>query len=206
MIEAGITFVESDEIVVVEQTDMETLVLEGGDILVVEESDIEVVSVLEQGIPGIQGPQGIQGEQGIQGIQGVPGPKGDKGDQGPRGQSGGISYDYPAAIHLSGHRMVTLDESGAAIYASNSNLGHANRVVGMTTNAAVPGDQVTIQKFGELTEPSWNWQLDKPVYLAADGFLTQEPPTQPAKFSLVVGFPISANTVFINLQLPIILL
>lgn len=206
MIEAGITFVESDEIVVVEQTDMETLVLEGGDILIVEEGDIEVVSVAEQGVPGIQGPQGQQGIQGIQGEQGIQGDKGDKGDQGPRGQSGGISYDYPAAIHLSGHRMVTLNESGAAIYASNEIFTHANRVVGMTTNAAVQGDQVTIQKFGELTEPTWNWQLDKPVYLAADGFLTQEPPAQPAKFSLVVGFPISINTVFVNLQLPIILL
>lgn len=138
------------------------------------------------------------------------GPKGERGDPGQTGQtgapgaSGEVSFIYPAAYAISGHRIVTLDEHGAAIYASSAIPAHANRVIGMTENAAAAGDDLNIKKIGKLVEPSWNWQLDKPVYLGADGFLTQTPPAVPtAEFSLVVGFPASATSLFINIGIPI---
>lgn len=175
------------------------------DIVVVVESDVSVVTVSPTAdtIVGVvesvssvvsggeQGPAGGQGIQGIQGIQGV---------------SGDVSFSYPAAGAISGHRIVTLDDQGKAVYASAEIPAHSNRIVGMTTNAAAPGDDLSVKKFGEVTEPSWNWQLDQPVYLAADGFLTQTPPAAPAsKFSVVVGFPISATTLFIDIGISITL-
>ncbi len=138
------------------------------------------------------------------------GPVGERGTQGPagaQGASGDVSFVYPAAFPISGHRIVTLDSQGKAIYASAAIAAHANRVVGMTTNAASTGDDLNIKKVGEVTEPSWNWQPDMPVYLDVDGFLTQTPPAFPeANFSVVVGFPISATTMFINIGIPITLI
>lgn len=130
-----------------------------------------------------------------------------RGLKGDTGLSGAVTYVYPAGQAIGGHRMVVLDATGQAIYASSAIASCANRVLGMSINAASIGDPITVQKFGELVEPSWNWQLDKLVYLSVDGQLTQVTPTQPIdKFSLVVGFPISSTSLFINIGFPIILI
>jgi hypothetical protein len=136
------------------------------------------------------------------GGQGVTGPRGLDGQQGP---AGGTTTSYPASTALSGHRMVTLDAAGEAIYASSGNITHASRVLGMTTGAAGAGATAYIQLFGELVEPTWAWVLDTPVYLSADGSLTQTSPALPAVFTLIVGFPITPTSIFINIQSPIIL-
>lgn len=202
--------ISNQEFVLVEEQAVTTLDIENEGTLVVAEEVLTLVS------EATQGPQGIPGLKGDKGDAGDPGLKGDKGDRGEQGlqglpgapgASGDVSFIYRAAFAISGHRIVTLDEQGKAIYASATLASHANRIVGMTTNAAAADDALNVKKFGEVTEPSWNWQLDKPVYLGADGFLTQVPPEAPAaKFSVVVGFPISATTLFINIGIPITLI
>lgn len=148
--------------------------------VLLEEQTISVVS------EGTQGPQGIQGNKG------------------EKGETGGSLIERVAGIDISGHRFVSLDEQGRAVYASNTNLADATRLVGLTTNAAVEGDVVALQIYDDITEPSWNWELNKPLYLGADGHLTQVQPTFPsAKFMVVVGFPISATKIFINIGIPI---
>lgn len=93
-----------------------------------------------------------------------------------------------------------IDEQGNATYASNDDPTHATRIVGMTTHAAIAGAPVAILTYGEITEPGWNWNVDQPVYLGIDGLITQIPPEAPdAKFLVVVGFPISATALYINL-------
>lgn len=174
--------ISNQEFVLVEERVPSTIEIVDEGTLVVAEEVLTLVSEATQGPPGI------------------PGPKGDKG------APGGTEIERPAAINLSGHRVVMLDGQGRAIYASNADLTHANRIVGMTTHAAVSGAPATVSIYGEVTEPSWNWNVDQPVYLGADGFLTQTPPAFPeAKFSVVVGFPISATTLFINIGIPITL-
>lgn len=175
--------ISDKEFVLVEKQAVTTLDIENEGTLVVAEEVLTLVS------------------EAAQGPQGIPGPRGEKGEP------GGTIIQRPAAIALSGHRMVMLDGQGSAIYASNADQTHANRIVGMTTHAADAGAPVAIAIYGELTEPTWNWETDKPVYLGADGFLTQVPPEAPAaKFSVVVGFPISATTLFINIGIPITLI
>lgn len=175
--------ISNQEFVLVEEQAVTTLDIENEGTLVVAEEVLTLVS------------------EAAQGPQGIPGPKGDKG------APGGTEIERPAAINLSGHRMVMLDGQGGATYASNADQTHANRIVGMTAHAAVSGAPVVISIYGEITEPSWNWIVDQPVYLGADGFLTQTPPAAPAaKFSVVVGFPISATTLFINIGIPITLI
>lgn len=131
------------------------------------------------------------------------GAQGPQGIQGPVGPVGGSALSYPAGDALGGHRMVVLNDSQQAIYADSTNLAHANKVLGMTTGAAALGDTASILSGGEVSEPSWNWFLNQPLYVGASGLLTQTPPV--AGFSQIVGFPIATNKVFVSLREPVIL-
>lgn len=161
-----------------------------GDVIVTEQSDTvisekETVSVL------------------LSEVQGPPGAKGEKGDP---GVAGSVSFLYQASTPMSGHKIVMLDGYGKLAYASSYNLEHAQRVIGITTNAASIEGDVSVLSVGEITEPSWNWQPNIPIYLGLDGSLTQEQPSMPgSKFSMVVGFPITDTTMFLNIGYPIIL-
>ena len=136
------------------------------------------------------------------GMQGPPGPPGPSGG-GPGGGGGDGSLHYVAAMPLGGNRVITLDDTGRAIYADQSVGAHLGRVLGISVGAVTGGEAVTIVRTGEMTEPSWSWALNKPVFLAANGMLTQVPPT--TGFSLVVGFPVAATKLFISLREPLLL-
>lgn len=150
--------------------------------VVIEDAEISVVSIAAQGPPGVTGPRGLIGPPG------------------------GAAFEQIAGSVLSGHRIVLLNAVGQMEYASNSTLAHAHRVIGMTTGAVAAGQPGSVRNSGELTEPGWAWDTTAPVYLGADGLLTQIMPIAPgAKFSLVVGFPISSTALFINIREPIFL-
>jgi len=137
------------------------------------------------------------GKQGLQGIQ---------GPQGKPGAPGGTTLEYPASIALSGHRAVMFGPDGKLVYASAANLAHMGRVIGITLNAADAGADCRVQNFDQIEEPSWSWDTSKPVYLGADGVLTQLVPALPeSKFSMVVGFPVSSTILLVNLREPIVL-
>jgi hypothetical protein len=127
-------------------------------------------------------------------------PKGDKGDP---GVTAGQILEYPVAYPMSGHRMVFINENEEAEYVSSANPFHANKVIGMTTGAVISG-LIGIQRGGELTEPSWNWTLDIPIWIGIDGLLTQVQPV--LGFSLIIGFPITQTKIFISIREPIFLI
>lgn len=132
--------------------------------------------------------------------------QGPTGQQGPTGPSGAAVMPVTAGEALGGNRLVVLDSNGAAFYASNADVGHLRRVFGMTLGAASAGSSVDVLRFGRITEPSWSWQLELPVFLGVNGLLTQTPPVfGQAFFSLVVGFPISNNEIFLDIGEPITL-
>lgn len=132
---------------------------------------------------------------------GAQGPAGRQGDIGP---AGGTATTETAGEALGGHRIARLDAGGDAVYASNDVPADALSVLGLTLGAAVLGDPIDVQRMGEVTEPSWTWSLDQPVYLGTNGGLTQTAPSAPAAaFQLIVGFPVSATTLFVSLREPI---
>ena len=195
-----------DQVVVVRDTqDTQVVARDVPDLRIVH-SDVDstsVVTAIEQAIIArdvqdlhvvVLDPQDQQvvfgGEQGPQGAQGIPGPV------------GGSALQYPAGAALSGHRMVVL-EAGLAIYADKDTPAHAGKVLGMTTGAAALGELATIQTGGELTEPSWAWTLDQPIFVGVTGTLTQTPPA--TGFVLTVGFPITATKIFLAIGEPTIL-
>lgn len=124
-----------------------------------------------------------------------------RGDPGLPGASSQV-ISYPAGAALGGHRAVVI-ESGTAVYADKDTPLHRASVIGITQGAASMGVQVAIQTYGELTEPSWTWTPKQPIFLAANGLLTQTVPT--SGFQLILGFAISATTIFIDIKQAIIL-
>jgi hypothetical protein len=122
--------------------------------------------------------------------------------QGPAGPpSTGVVLT--ASGNLGGHKVVRASGVGGAALASSSNLAHLGFIIGVTTNAALNGDQVGVVAGGEIVEPSWTF-TPGPLYLGDNGALLQAPPvsgflqqiaiaTAPTRIVVSLGPPIRLN-------------
>ena len=127
-----------------------------------------------------------------------------QGPPGPQGPAGGTAITATAAQALGGHRAVVLNASGAADYADCTTPAHMGRFAGITAGAASAGQPVTIINAGPLTEPTWAWTPDAPVYLASSGLISQTPPA--TGFLQIIGMTLSATTLFVSPREPLALL
>jgi len=133
---------------------------------------------------------GADGEDGEDG-QSIPGPRGELP----------LYVEFPAATALGGNRAVRL-VAGEATYADNASVADANLVLGITRGAVVLGDIVQIQVTGLMTEPSWAWTSDAPVFVGAAGVLTQTSPS--TGYTLIVGIATSPTQILIGARMPIV--
>ena len=113
-----------------------------------------------------------------------------------------VSIFARAAQALSGHRVLKATIDGAN-YASSDVIEDASAVIGISVEAASAGALIQIQTDAELSEPSWNWAVGKPVFNGLNGLLTQTSPS--AGYSLVVGLATSPTTILISVKQPIII-
>jgi len=132
----------------------------------------------------------------------APGPKGDRGPQGVPGPPGSDVVAGTAAEALGGHRMVR-GARDALTYATNTDANHADDIQGLTLGAAAAGAGVLLQRAGDVTEPSWSWIPETPVFLGPNGQLTQTPPDDSAAFTLCVGFASTPTTLVLRFEAPI---
>lgn len=117
---------------------------------------------------------------------------------------GGSASPSIASGSVSGHKVVVFSDVNTVVYADNQTLAHSQIVIGVTRGAALNGDEIFIAKNGDgITEGSWNWTAGSVIYLGANGALTQTPPVAPAVFSLIVGYAISATTMYVQIREPI---
>ena len=124
------------------------------------------------------------------------------GPQGPPGLPGDlIVTDHLAGEALGGHRGVIVGSDNKVYYGDQSNPAHFNRVLGISTGAAAQDDQASVRVGGVMTEPSWNWDLDKFIYLGSNGLLTQTPPG--SGFLLEMGWPINPTSMMVDIKLPV---
>lgn len=114
----------------------------------------------------------------------------------------------PTAITaLSGHRVVTPSIDGRVGYASNTNPAHTHVPLWITLTAAVGDGEISVLKLGDVTEFSWNWTPGLPVFLGADGAVTQVPPARAsgALFSAQLGVATSSTVINVDRQPSIVL-
>ncbi|MGW5147536.1 hypothetical protein [Rhodococcus koreensis] len=133
---------------------------------------------------------------GVPGAIAVPVP----GPDGPPGTGSAVNQVLvtgEAAEPLSGHRAVTRRPDGLFEYASNTRSEHLHTPIWVTTGAAAVGAHVTAVAFGELLEPTWAW-VPGPVYLGADGALTQTAPEAPAVFLAQIGSATDPDRIFVD--------
>lgn len=104
-------------------------------------------------------------------VTGVQGPAGPAGPTGPAGSA----FVIPAAITLSGHRVLAIDATGQATYADQADLT-ATLVVGVSAAAVDPGADVPVVQAGPLDWPAGGLVAGLPLFLGSAGFLTQTPP------------------------------
>ena len=135
-----------------------------------------------------------------EGIQGPPGPRGLPGSGTGTSKLVNANGDTIQAF-----RMIARDSAGIAVLASADNPQHANRLIGMSASFASTGEQFELVNNEEVEFASWQWEVNKPVWLGLSGLLTQTPPSAlNSSFCLVVGFASSASSVFVRIGTPII--
>lgn len=122
--------------------------------------------------------------------------QGPTGPVGPPGAAGAVNYR--AAEALGGHQAIILDTNGEAISADSTNYFHAN-VVGLTTNAAIIGDNVQVVSKGLMEHSGWTLTVGQPVYLGLSGSVTQVMPAS-AVFMKVLGTAIAVTRINVDLQ------
>lgn len=118
------------------------------------------------------------------------------------------SGSHLAGANLSGHRLVTLDSAGDAIYADSATAAHRDRIVGLVLTAATTGDPVTVQYEGDVTEGTWSWTPGATLFASTSGNLTETPPSLGGGdvFSQRVGWAVTATRIYIDLSRPGIVL
>ena len=128
------------------------------------------------------------------------------GIQGPAGPAGATAQvTQKVAPFAIGGQRILVGIAGSIAYASNANLSHAGKVIGISVNAATTGQLVDIHESGEITDSSWTWTIDQPVYLGTNGLMTQTPPaTGSALFLQVLGFAVLTTKVFFRPFQPIV--
>ena len=131
-------------------------------------------------------------------VQGPPGPPGLPGTGGG-GTSGLVAV---AGTTISANTAIAL-VNGQAVPAQSGDVSQAGNVVGISQNGGPAGTLIDIQQLGEMSLSSWNWVLGNPIFVGPNGPLTQTPPT--AGFSQIVGVPISATSISIGLQAPVLI-
>ena len=118
---------------------------------------------------------------------------------------GGVSnvMEYVADGALGGHRIVRATTAGKVGYVDPSDPDQAHAALGLTTGAVADGALASVQFAGPITEPSWAWTPNLPVFIGAAGVPTQTPPS--SGFHATVGVAVSATSMVIQLKSPIVL-
>ncbi len=128
------------------------------------------------------------------------------GVQGPAGRDGAAEnrFDFRAVAqsNLSGHRAVRLNADGKFEYAALT-VDSVFETCGITVGAISQNQTGVARSVGVIDEGSWAWQTGA-IFLAADGILTQTPPT--SGYLLEVARAISATKILVSIKQPIKLL
>lgn len=129
--------------------------------------------------------------------------RGGTGRPGPPGQSGASYLTYVADGALGGQRVVRATTGGKVGYVDPGDPAQAHAAIGLTMGAAADGASINVQFSGEMTDPSWSWTANQPIFVGANGIPTQTPPA--TGFQAAIGVAISVTSMVIQIKSPIVL-
>lgn len=127
---------------------------------------------------------------------GSPGPQ---GPPGPSGTGAGSTIDAIAAQTINALSVVLVAPDGSATVATSADDADGQAVVGVALTAALTGESLTIALAGEV--PSDAPLPVGPIYLAADGSLTDDPDA--GTYMLRVGYAIAPDRLIVRFETPI---
>lgn len=113
----------------------------------------------------------------------------------------GAGDALPAAEALPAYRAVAL---GTGLTLDLCDPSECRRLIGVVSTAVAQGSSVVPQRHGPITNPTWNWDLSKPVWVGAGGTLVQS--ETPSGFNRIVGYPATPTTLLIMIGEPYVAL
>lgn len=177
--------VESPSFVIANHDEVYTLIIPN-DVSVVQATTEETRVIAPTDVAPMVVAHGNQGPPGIQGQPGV---------------TAGLLLSRIAGQPLSAHRVVFQDDADNRVRYVDPQADSIAEVLGITTTAtSASGEIVYVQSAGELNDPSFAF-LPGPVFVGANGVLTQDPPTTGA--ALQVGVATTLTALLIRIQQPI---
>lgn len=105
---------------------------------------------------------------------------------------------FKAGTQLLKNRAVCIDSNQLIQYADSENVNYAYNVLGINISNIDLNGTPQICNFGEMTSSVWNWTIGLPIYVGADGILTQTKPT--VGFILEIAQPITTTSILVNMK------
>ncbi|MEM7578255.1 MAG: hypothetical protein AAF316_00125 [Cyanobacteria bacterium P01_A01_bin.80] len=96
-----------------------------------------------------------------------------------------------ATSSLSALRIIRLSD---LTYASADEIEDLSSPLAVTTLAVASSNQFRALLAGEISDDSWNWDINLPIYLGLNGFPTQTIDFDTFSFIKVIGSPISSTS------------
>lgn len=123
------------------------------------------------------------------------------GSQVSAGTSNQFEISCNSGSALSSNRILALTGSNTVIYADKDVLSHTDSIVGISkTSTSGAGQVITVITQGLVSEPSWTWTPEQPLFLSTNGFLTHSPPTSGS--SLYLGYAVTTSSIFLRIGEP----
>lgn len=105
---------------------------------------------------------------------------------------------------ISALRILSTGNDGLGYYSDPTAEDSVRRILGVTVDAGPAGSWIQMHREGRYQDPSWNFDVTKRLFLGTNGTITQVAPT--TGVSVVLGHAQEPDTIFLNIEKPIILI
>lgn len=112
-----------------------------------------------------------------------------------------LTDEYIANENISALRVVKLIDENTCELADSQETYLNAKAVGISVNSGTVGATITTQTFGIIEDASFNFTLNEPLFLTANGIISETAET--TGFSVQIGHSLGNGAIFINIREPI---
>lgn len=110
-----------------------------------------------------------------------------------------VTETYTATQSLSALRVINMS---SLVYADCAMISNMNASKAILESAVVSNSNFKATIAGTITDNSWNWIVNEPIYLGRSGYLTQTIDNL-SVYIQQIAIPISTNKILVNFEEPI---